>query len=305
MRYKFVAEKSKTKSKIEDTSLLELKRILSLAGLKEDSVGEGYMDEEGYLLDGYESSDKTTDINFTEDGDMTIAEGELFGDYGHEDEPEDGEDEDLEEDDDYGITPSSGSPADSDDDYKFINHYGNNPLKKVKESAKAQEKYNNALKDAATEVAQLIKKGVKPFGITEKLSKVISASYRIPLSEVIEQLELIFSEQYGSDPINFASHLDDKIHENKIIKEREQIEESICQLLNNDSTDLLNAFTKIREGNYNNLNDNEISNLAAAFINIIRETQMDKLLVLNKLFERYFLDNKLQRNYNKIIKENR
>ena len=300
MKYKFTAEKSNKgsyrKTEIEANSLLELKRILSLAGLKEDNVGEGYMDEEGYLLDNYESSNKTTDVEFTEDGDMTISEGELWGDWGHEDEPEDGEEEDL-NDDDYGLTKSE---PDNDDRPIACTHTVGNPLK-VKES---REKYNIALTDAAHEIAQLIKKGVKPYGITEKLAGPIASSYKVSLSDVIEQIEEVFINKYKLDPVKFSSHLEDKISEHKIIKEREEIEESICQLLNNNSKDLLNAFTKIREGKYNNLNDNEISNLAAAFINIIRETQMDKLLVLNKLFERYFLDNKLKNNYSKIIKEN-
>ena len=304
MTYKFTAEQTKNgiyrKTEISSDSLNELKRMLSLAGLKEDKVGEGYMDEEGYLLDGYETSNKTTEIEFNQSGQMNtvdevVEEGELFGDYGHAEETENSEDdEDADETDEYGLINSEPSGQ----DYTRVNGAGNNPMKPAKNNEST--KFHNALKDALNEIVHLLRHGVKPYQLTEKISKPIAESYKIPHSDVIEMIEEMFVKQFGTDTINFSKHLEKKIHENKIIKEREQIEESICQLLNNDSNDLLSAFTKIRESKYDNLNDNEISNLAAAFINIIRESQMDKIVTLNQLFRKYFLDNKLSQEYKKL-----
>ena len=46
------------------------------------------------------------------------------------------------------------------------------------------------------------------------------------MSDVIEQIEEVFINKYKLDPVKFSSHLEDKISEHKIIKEREEIEQN-------------------------------------------------------------------------------
>lgn len=88
-----------------------------------------------------------------------------------------------------------------------------------------------------------------------------------------------------------------------VIEGTERLKESIGILVENTSDEFMTALDKIKENRANRLTDNEVSHLAAAFINMMRQSSLSKMQRLGECMYD-FINGDMEDEFAKFINEN-